>query len=269
MHPSETAAAADTGRILVERDGALLVITLDRPAKLNGFTPEMAEALARAYTELEHDPALRVGLVQANGRAFTAGLDLPRWAERMRRREDTFPPDLVDPFDLREPRRTKPVVFAVHGLCWTLGIELMLAADVVVASEDASFAQLEVLRGIMATGGATVRIAERAGIGNAMKVLLTGDAFDAPTALAWGLVQELAPPGQTRARAEAIARRIAAAAPLAVRETILSVRAATEQGPQAAIARLRDVQARLAATEDAAEGVAAFRERRAPRFSGR
>jgi enoyl-CoA hydratase len=268
MHDTP-AAPADTGRIAVSRiDGTILAIGLDRPAKRNGFTPEMAVQLADAFTELENDPALRVGLLYGEGEHFTGGLDLPRWAPKMQAREPMFPPGTIDPFDLREPRRTKPVVAAVQGYCWTLGIELMLAADVTVAAHDARFAQLEVLRGVMATGGGTLRIAERAGLGNALLYLLTGDAFDAQEALRMGLVQKLVPAGRQFHEALEIARRIAAAAPLAVRATLRNARIANELGPQAAIAEFDAVQQGLARTADAAEGVAAFRERRAPRFSG-
>ena len=264
------AHAPETGRIAVRRiDDAILAIGLDRPAKRNGFTPEMAVALADAYTELERDPALRVGLLYAEGDHFTGGLDLPRWAPRMQAGEPMWAADRIDPFDLREPRRTKPLVAAVQGWCWTLGLELMLAADVAVAAQDTRFAQLEVLRGVMATGGGTLRLAERAGLGNALLYLLTGDGFDAAEALRMGLVQKVVPAGTQFDEALAIARRIAAAAPLAVRATLRNARLAVEHGPQAAIDEHRAVQSALARSEDAAEGVAAFRERRTPRFRGR
>jgi len=268
---SETSAVPpDVGRITVRRiDETILAIGLDRPAKRNGFTPEMGVQLARAFTELEHDPTLRVGLLHAAGEHFTGGLDLPRFAPLMQQGLPMWPDGLVDPLDLREPRRTKPMVAAVQGLCYTLGIELMLAADVVVAAHDCTFTQLEVLRGVMATGGGTIRIAERAGMGNALLYLLTGDTFDSADALRMGLVQKVVPAGKQFDEALAIARRIAAAAPLAVRATLRNTRLASEHGPQAAIDEFVSVQSGLARSADAAEGVAAFKARRMPRFEGR
>ena len=144
-----------------------------------------------------------------------------------------------------------------------------MAADVAVAAHDTRFAQLEVLRGVMATGGGTIRIAERAGLSNALLYLLTGDGFDAAEAHRLGLVQRIVPAGTQFDEALAIARRIAAAAPLAVRATLANARLAVERGPHAAVAEHRTVQQRLARSEDAAEGVEAFRARRAPRFAGR
>src|SRR6186713_976272 len=181
-----TDATGTEGRIACEVRGALLLICIDRPAKRNGFTPAMLQGLAEAYTRLDDDPALRVGVLHALGDHFTAGLDLPTIAPLMQRGEKAVPLGLVDPLNLGMDgyrRRSKPMVVAVQGITYTLGIELMLAADIVVAAEDCRFSQLEVKRGIMATGGATLRMAERAGLGNALLHLLTGDEFGAAEAL--------------------------------------------------------------------------------------
>lgn len=263
----------DLGRILTERDGPVWIMTIDRPAKRNGFTPQMMAQLGQAYSALEQDPQLRVGLLCANGGHFTGGLDLPRWAQIIREGRSMVPPGCVDPFDLSEagpeqPRRSKPLVVAISGYCYTLGIELMLAADVVVAADDTRLSQLEVKRGIMATGGATTRIAERAGLGNALLYLLTGDEFSVADAYRMGLVQKVVPVGRERAEAKAIAQRIADAAPLAVQATLANARLAAERGPLAAVAQFQATNQRLAQTDDAREGVQSFIERRAPRFSG-
>ena len=260
---------SDEGRIHSVHDGTIFEIGIDRPTKRNGFTPHMMRALAEAYTAFEADDEARVGLLWAEGEHFTGGLDLPKMAPIMQRGERLVPESLVDPFGLREPRLTKPMVVAVQGWCLTLGIEVMLAADIVIAEETARFTQIEVQRGLMASGGATIRMAERAGWGNAMRWLLTGDVFEADEALRLGFVQELTPTGQARVRAREVAERIAAQAPLAVRASLLNARLAFEQGPAAAIAKIYDVQTRLAATEDLQEGVRAFIERRPGNFTGR
>ena len=260
------------GGISCTVDGAVLLIGINRPAKRNGFTPKMFRELGEAYTRLDDDPGLRVGVLHALGAHFTAGLDLPSIAPLMRRGEKSVPVGLVDPLDLGMPgyrRRTKPMVVAVKGITYTLGIELMLAADIVVAADDCRFSQLEVKRGIMATGGATLRMAERAGLGNAMLHLLTGDEFGSSEALRLNFVQKVVPAGTELAQALEIARTIAAQAPLAVVATRQNALKAIEHGPQVAMHDFIDVQQRLSNSEDAAEGVRSFVEKRPARFAGR
>ena len=273
--PSSPATHAEThpdGGIDCTVQGSLLLIGINRPAKRNGFTPKMFRELGEAYTRLDADAALRVGVLHAIGAHFTAGLDLPSIAPLMRRGEKVAPMGLVDPLDLGLPgyqRRTKPMVVAVQGITYTLGIELMLAADIVVAADDCRFSQLEVKRGIMATGGATLRMAERAGLGNAMLHLLTGDEFGSAEALRLNFVQRVVPAGQELAEAVKIATAIAAQAPLAVVATRLNVLKAVEHGPLVAMHDFMDVQQRLSNSADASEGLASFVEKRDARFSGR
>lgn len=257
------------GRIITEQRDGLFLIGIDRPAKLNGFTPSMLRGLAQAYTGFEREPQARCALVFAHGAHFTAGLDLPKVAPRLGADTLAAEEGEVDPFGLRPPFRTKPVVVAVHGVCFTLGIELMLAADVVIAAADTRFAQLEVGRGLVPTGGATVRMVERAGWGNAMRYLLTGDEFDAQTALRLGFIQEIVEPGRQFERALEIARRIADQAPLALTAVIGNAGVALRQGPAAAVALFGPTQRKLLASGDFQEGLRSFTEKRAPRFSGR
>jgi enoyl-CoA hydratase/carnithine racemase len=267
MPTSETGPA--DGRITTERLDRVFAIGIDRPAKLNGFSPKMLIELAEAMTAFERDPDAWVGVLFAHGANFTSGLELDKVAPYMRERGSVFPVGSIDPLSLRPPVRTKPLVCAVQGICFTLGIELMLAADIVVAAADCRFAQIEVKRGIMPTGGATVRMVERAGWGNAQRYLLTGDEFGTAEALRLSLVQEVVPPGTQYERALAIARRIGEQAPLAVRASLASSRLAVEIGPHAAIRQFTAEQAKLMTTDDAAEGVRSFVERRAGRFTGR
>jgi len=257
------------GQISRERQGRVFAIGIDRPRKLNGFSPKMLTELAEAFTAFERDDEAWVGLLHAHGDHFTAGLELDKVAPIIRERSSLAPPGSIDPLSLRPPLRTKPLVCAVQGICFTLGIELMLAADIVIAAENCRFAQIEVKRGIMPAGGATIRMVERAGWGNAQRYLLTGDEFGAAEALRLGFVQEVVPVGQHKARALEIANAIAEQAPLAVRASLRSSRIGVERGPEAAIRHFGAQQARLMATEDAAEGVRSFIERRRGRFVGR
>jgi enoyl-CoA hydratase len=256
--------------VTLERDGHVLVIGLNRPEKRNAFDVAMLADLSRAYALLEADDRLRAGVLVAHGDHFTAGLDLADVAPYVAEGRDPFPDGGRDPWRL-DGAWTKPVVAAAHGRCLTLGIELLLAADIRVAAADTRFAQIEVLRGIFPFGGATFRLPRQAGWGNAMRWLLTGDAFDAEEAWRIGLVQEIAPDAAAaRSRAREIAHTIAdRAAPLGVRATLASAQLAATAGDAVAIDRLRPEVRRLFGTADAAEGVQSFVERRPAGFRGR
>ncbi len=242
---------------------------LNRASKRNAFNLQMLRELAYAFTDFEGEAEARCAVLFAHGEHFTGGLDLGEVGPAVAAGEPFFPAGAVDPVDLTGRRRTKPVVCAVQGWCLTIGIELMLAADVRLAASDARFSQLEVKRGIMPFGGATLRFPQVAGWGNAMRWLLTGDAFDAAEALRIGLVQEIAPPEALLDRALAIAGSIADAAPLAVQASLASSRQAIEGDPAQAAADLMAATRSLMQTEDAAEGLLSFLERRDARFMGR
>ena len=256
--------------VSVERDGHVLMIGLKRPEKRNAFTQVMLAELARAYALLESDDSLRAGVLFAHGEHFTAGLDLLDVGPAIANGTDPMPEDGRDPWRL-DGTWTTPVVAAAHGRCLTLGIELLLAADIRIAAADTRFAQIEVLRGIYPFGGATLRFPRELGWGNAMRWILTGDEFGAAEAHRIGLVQEIAPdPDAALARAREIAHTIADhAAPLGVRATLASAHRARDEGDAVAIAQLRPEVTHLFGTEDAAEGVRSFVERRRAVFSGR
>jgi enoyl-CoA hydratase len=264
------AAMSEETTVTIERRGHVLLMGLNRPTRRNAFTLRMFEQLALAYGELERDPELRCGVLFAHGEHFTGGLDLAEVA-----------PAVIDgggipvPEGGRQPWRldgpwTTPVVIAVQGWCITIGIELLLAADVRIASADTRFAQLEVQRGIYPFAGATIRMPREAGWGNAMKHLLTGDPFDAAEAHRMGLVQEVVEPGRQFDRALELAERIAtAAAPLGVAATLRSAHRAITEGEHAALAQLQVDAVPLFASDDGAEGMLSFIERRPARFTGR
>jgi enoyl-CoA hydratase/carnithine racemase len=256
------------GRVSTERSGHVFLIGLDRPAKRNAFDIPLYESLARAYADLEADPELRVGVVFAHGEHFTAGLDLAQFAPIFASGAWSVPKGSIDPLGLSTPPVSKPIVCALQGICLTIGIELLLATDIRVASETTRMGQIEIKRGIYPVGGATIRLPREIGWANAMRYLLTGDEIDAPTALRLGLVQEVTAHGKQLERATAIAETIAAQAPLGVRATLASSRFALESEALAAQRLLPDL-APLLQSDDAREGIASFLERRTARFTGK
>ncbi len=262
-------AAQQLDTISLERDGHVLVMGLNRPDKRNSFNVAMLADLSRAYALLEADDTLRAGVLFAHGDHFTSGLDLAEVGPYIASGQNPFPDDGRDPWRL-DGDWTKPVVAAVQGWCLTLGIELLLAADIRIAAAGTRFAQLEVQRGIYPFGGATIRLPRHTGWGNAMRWLLTGDEFDADEALRIGLIQEVAADAAAaQAKAREIAHTIAdRAAPLGVRAVLASAHLARAEGDAAAIERLRPEMTRLFGTADAAEGVQSFIERRAAHFQG-
>ena len=258
-----------TPTVTVERDGHVLLMGLNRPEKRNAFNLQMLRELSEAYGLLERDDDLRCGVLFAHGDHFTGGLDLAEVGPALAAGETSYPEGSRDPWRLDGPWTT-PVVAAVQGWVMTLAIELLRAADVRIAARGARFAQLEIRRGIYPFGGATIRLPREAGWGNAMRWLLTGEEYDAAEAHRIGLVQEVVDPGRERDRAVELAQQIATrSAPLGVRATLASAHRARTEGEEAAIAQLVPEMVRLSGTEDGAEGVLSFVERRDARFVGR
>ncbi len=259
-----------SNKIICETRGHILLIGLNRPEKRNALVPDMYFDLARAYGELDRNKNLRCGLLYAVGDHFTAGLDLPQWTEIFKSGDpENIGDDMIDPYGINEDRRcTKPVVMACQGICYTAGVEMLLASDIRIAAKDLRLAQLEVKRGIFSIGGATVRLFQEIGWGNAMRFLLTGDEMSGPEAYRLGLVQELVEPGQQFERALEIAESICRAAPLGVQATLASARKARIYGDKAAMSTLFQEIRPLMASKDSQEGLQAFIERREPNFSG-
>lgn len=229
----------------------------------------MLSQLAAAYGQLERDPTLRAGFVFAHGDHFTGGLDLPDVAPRIGDNGlDLVPEGGIHPWQVDGEQLSKPVVIAVQGTCLTLGIELLLASDIAVAADSTTFAQIEVARGILPFGGATIRFPRAVGWGNAMRWILTGDTFDATEALRIGLVQEIVPHGEQYARGLELAHRIAAQAPLAVQAALRNARLAVRESDAAAEAALQPELVRLARSRDAAIGMQAFLTRTPAEFVG-
>lgn len=255
------------GRVTHERNDHILKITIDNPKKRNAFSPEMMHQLSDALTLLNNDSTLWVGVLCANGGDFTAGLDMPKFFGPNAKRKP-YPDGNVDPYGIVNAC-TKPIVTAVQGICFTVGIEMMLAGDIVVAGDDCRFCQMEGKRGIAPLAGAHFRYISRAGWGNAMYHLLTCDEFSAAEAYRIGLVQEVVPAGEQVSRAMELAGVIAKNAPLGIQVTKEAGRKFTETGEAAAIEFIPKIRERVLGTEDAAEGIRSFVERRDAKFVGR
>ena len=259
------------GKIITERRGHLLLIGLNRPDKLNAFDPEMIGQLSAAYTQLDDDRALRCGVLWAEGRYFTSGLELDKVVKAMPREviaPRMLPRGAANPWGTSGRLCRKPIVSAVEGPCYTLGIELILCGQITVASDTARFTQSEIARGIFPFGGGTVRWPLATGTQNAYLHILTADEFDAAEAHRIGLVQKVVRPGEALNTAIEIAEKIAQNAPLGVQATMESVRHMQTHGAQSALRRLRGKLLRLMLSKDARRGVAAFKARTPAKFEG-
>jgi enoyl-CoA hydratase/carnithine racemase len=256
--------------ITTEIRGHVLLIGINRPEKYNAMNLEAIDQLAAAYLTLDSDPNLRVGVLFAHGNHFSAGLDLAEVGPAITKNGPAALAGAgrIDPYGLWGDQISKPIVMAVHGISYTLSIELALASDIVIAAEDARFRQLEIGRGIIPFGGATLRAPAQLGWGNAMRFLLTGEEFDVQEAYRIGLVQEIVPIGQDTNRAIEIAELIAKQAPLGVAATLANSRIAVTEGKQAAIDHLKEVLPTILSSKDAAEGIQSFIERRDGNFTG-
>ncbi|NKB99091.1 MAG: crotonase/enoyl-CoA hydratase family protein [Pseudomonadales bacterium] len=256
----------EDGVVTTEREGHVFVMTVDRADKMNGFTPSLFDQLADAMGELDNDPELWVGVIAFAGEHTTAGLDMPKFfgpnAESRTSGEDQ-----IDAFAMRR-RCTKPVVMAVQGVTFTIGIEMMLGVDIVIAAENCRFRQLEPKRGLAVFGGAHVRYVQRAGWGNAMYHLLRADEFDAARALELGFVQEVVPVGDQVDRARTIASEIAECAPLAVQEIKRAAFVYLQKGERAAFDEIPAMRERTLGSADAKEGMQSFIEKRDAQFTG-
>lgn len=199
--------------ILVERSSdGFATLTLNRPDKLNTLSIALRREFAAAIAELEADPAVRVLIVTGAGRAFTAGLDLDEWGAPGTVAAAAYEHDVVQAL----LRFSGPVIGAINGLAITGGVEIALACDVLIASNQAKFADTHVKVGLLPGWGGSVRLARRIGIHRAKELALTGRFFSAEEAAAWGLVNRVVAADQLRTEAEAMARQMLAGVPEAL-----------------------------------------------------
>lgn len=255
-----------------EPDEQVAVITLDRPEARNAVNREMALGIEAAVDRLEADPDLRVGVLCANTAeqakaVFCAGADLKVVRETGSAAALDTDRGGFAGFVFRE--RTKPIVAAVDGLATAGGLEIVLACDVVVASTRASFGLAEVRHNLVAAAGGLYRLPRAIGRAAAMDAILTGEPIEARRAYDLGLVSRLVDPGAALAEAMRVARAIVAAAPLAVHASRRAVLMATSEPDDVLRATTRSMLDALFETDDTAEGLRAFAEKRAPQWQGR
>jgi enoyl-CoA hydratase/carnithine racemase len=255
--------------ILVERRGHVGILVINRPEKRNAFTVEMLRSLTDHLSAFEADADIRVSLVRAEGPDFTTGLDLADVVPSFSQGQRPFADTMTDPWDVVGRPRSKPLVVAARGRCYTLGFELVLAADCSVVASDTVFALREVRVGIIPFGGGVVRLLEAVGWSTTLRYALTGDDMTAPDAHDLHLVQEVVEPGRELERALALAEAIASQPPLAVRALLDHAREALELGRRAALSHVPARGRALLSTDDAREAAAALLERRRSVYHGR
>lgn len=261
-------APSMTENVLVDRDGPLAFVTVNRPDKLNAMNRRTKEELLAALNDLEADDVVRVVILRGAGeKAFVAGADIQEFAE-------------LDPVAQWDARRAlsfyervaafpKPLIAMIRGYCLGGGCELALACDVRVASETAQIGQPEINIGIIPGGGGSQRLPRLVGEGKALQLILTGERVSGTEAKAIGLVEEVVPDEELEERTTDLARRMADKSPVAARLAKEAVRAAARMGLDAGLEYEAALFALLFSTEDKAEGVRAFLEKRRPEWTGK
>jgi enoyl-CoA hydratase len=263
----------DTRHCLVEREGHVLIVTLNRPEAKNALSPGMLLGMYRAWRELDEDPDLRVAILTGTGDVFCAGADLKAMAGDQNDAE--FQEHMVEVPDLhwqallRHNRPLKPIIAAVEGFAVAGGTEILQGTDIRVAAEDAVFGVTEARRGLFPLGGSSVRLRRQIPYTLAAEILLTGRNVSAREALDFGLVGRIAPKGEALAEARRIALEICENGPLSIRALMKMLREVDESYSEAdALAQELVVGGPIFATKDAREGPRAFAEKRKPVFTG-
>lgn len=247
--------------VQVRREGRVLLITMRREHKRNAVDRALADALDVAFNTLEDDSELFVGVLTGGEQTFCAGSDLTSGGDYVTERGGEY--------GIIRRRRRKPLIAAVEGAALGGGMEIVLACDLLVAASNARFGLPEVARGVLPTCGALFRALQALPPNIARELVLTGAPMDAARAHALGLVNALAPPGESLASALALAHRIAANAPLSVQACLGAMNGllavSDAHGWEVTAAAL----AAIAASDDVQEGLRAFLEKRAPVWRGR
>jgi enoyl-CoA hydratase/carnithine racemase len=257
--------------ITVERRDDIVLIGFNRPTKHNRLDSGTRRRLGEVLFAYEHDPSLRAAVLFGHGERFSRGIDVDEAQVRLQSAAAPTPSaGTIDILGKATPPPGKPVICVVHGDTWNLGHEIYLACDIRIAAADTEFGQDENAHGRFPGGGATVRFVREAGWGNAMRYMLTGEHWTAEESYRMGITQVIAPtPLAALEAGVAMARKVAAVAPLSTRATLTSARHVTTPMEADALARTGPTYAALYRTEDFAEGRRAEAEGRPPKFRGK
>ncbi|HYG63008.1 MAG TPA: enoyl-CoA hydratase-related protein [Thermoanaerobaculia bacterium] len=254
--------------ILVEREGRVAILTINRPDKLNALNDQVREDMLEILGQIENDDAVGVVVITGAGdKSFIAGADIGEFAGR-------------SPFDQRHAMRSprifdvmgsfsKPVIAMINGFCLGGGCELALSCDLRIASEKARFGQPEINLGLIPGGGGTQRLPRLVGLGHALRLILTGDMVGAAEAKEIGLVEMVVPHEELRAKTLELANKMASKSPLTVKVAKEAVRASQRLAVEEGILYERDLFCLCFSTEDKEEGVKAFLEKRPAQWKGR
>lgn len=254
--------------VLYEKVGRVALLTINRPDKLNALSQAVRDQALAHLEAIEKDDSVGVVVITGAGeKSFIAGADIQEFAGR-------------SPFDQREAMRfprvfdimanfPKPVIAMINGFCLGGGCELAMSCDIRVASDKAKFGQPEIKLGLIPGGGGTQRLPRLVGLGNAMRLILTGDMIGAAEAQQIGLVDQVVPAAELREKTLELANKIAAFSPLTVRVAKEAMRASERMAIEEGVLYERDLFCLCFATEDKKEGVEAFLAKRAPQWQGR
>jgi enoyl-CoA hydratase len=258
--------------LLREDRGAVSILTLNRPEKLNALSNDLISAIMNALEDIELDRAIRVIVVTGTGRAFSSGADIAAFQRHMEKGPAEAVAHFMRPghqMTRRVESFPKPIIAAVNGLAFGGGCELVEATHIALAAETASFSKAEINIGIIPTFGGTQRLPRNIGRKAAIELILTGRTFDATEAARLGLINRVVPGFHLLAEAVQLAEALATKPPLTLAAALAAIHRGMDASIDDGLAIEETAFARIVPTHDAQEGVAAFLEKRRPTFLGR